>query len=106
MPIDNDSMDLVCASYVFHEIPECASKRIVSECMRVLKPGGKLAIVDLDPSKVEKRLKSSFRKWGFESTEPHYKDYKKRSMNILLPKGYEFQKMCNDPLCSSWLIEK
>lgn len=36
--------------YAFHEIPTDARYRILRECRRLLKPGGMLAVVDINPN--------------------------------------------------------
>ena len=41
--------DLVTLYYTFHEIPKSARSRILREARRLLKSGGKLAVIDICP---------------------------------------------------------
>ena len=44
LPYENDAFDIITCSHSFHHYPD--QKRAVSEMHRVLKPGGKLMIID------------------------------------------------------------
>lgn len=46
---EDDSMDLVYASILFHEVPLEVGHRIIAEVARVLRPGGVFVIGDLTP---------------------------------------------------------
>ena len=43
------SFDLVSACLMFHELPTTASKEIIQEARRLLRPGGYLGIMDMNP---------------------------------------------------------
>ena len=48
MPFPDGSFDVIVSSYALHNIPDKAGRRkAVAEIARVLKPGGKLALVDI-----------------------------------------------------------
>jgi ubiquinone/menaquinone biosynthesis C-methylase UbiE len=65
-------MCLVC-----HELPRDATKRIMEEAMRVLRPGGAIAIMEMDPNSafVDKLRKNLFAFTALKSTEPYLDDY-------------------------------
>lgn len=43
------SFDLVCAFLLLHEVPDDVRARIVAESLRVLRPGGRVAFLDIPP---------------------------------------------------------
>lgn len=46
IPLPDASVDLITASYLFHELPAKIRPRVLLEVARVLKPGGLIVIVD------------------------------------------------------------
>lgn len=46
MPMPDASQDAVTAIFVFHELPPEVRRGTLRECVRVLKPGGRLVLVD------------------------------------------------------------
>jgi len=103
------SYDFIACNFLFHELPKDASYNVLKEINRLLTPNGIVAIIDMDPSNLDKQLKSNvFRKWAFESTEPHIYDYYLRdTCEMLKDTGYvSIKKKQNDPLNSIWLAVK
>lgn len=107
--LDDNSVDLVTASFIFHEIPTKETKIILREILRILKPGGIIAITDLDPFKLENKLsESKFRKFAFEITEPHIYEYYERSFEseLFLSGYHHIVKRESDPFNSIWIASK
>ena len=91
------------------KVPNNATKNILNEIYRILKPGGVIVIVDLDPIRVQNNLiVSQFRKWAFEVTEPHIYEYYKHDMNVrLLDANFKYiVTNKNDPINRVWIGTK
>ena len=73
--LPDDSFDLVTLQFVIHELPRSATKAIFQEVLRLLRPGGCLAIVDNNPaSPVIQNLPPALFLL-MKSTEPWSDDY-------------------------------
>jgi ubiquinone/menaquinone biosynthesis C-methylase UbiE len=46
LPLPNNSQDAVTSIFLFHELPPKVRRVTIGECARVLKPGGRLVILD------------------------------------------------------------
>ena len=69
------SFDLVSACLVFHELPQTAAQEILAEVRRLLRPGGYLAIMDMNPrSEVYKKM-PPYILTLLKSTEPYLDQY-------------------------------
>lgn len=109
LPFSDNSLDIVTFQFVLHEVPEVPTVQMLNEVMRVLKPGGTIFIIDLEPTKLQSTLsQSQFRRWAFEVTEPHiYGYYKQDLTETMLSSGFRnVVKYSNDPLNSVWCAIK
>ena len=109
IPLNDSSVDIIYSTFMFHEIPNHPTKKILSEINRLLKPGGILAISDIDTHKLNKRLsQSKFRLWAFEVTEPHiYQYYSQNFIKLLHFENFiNIKKKNLEPLNSLWLAQK
>lgn len=109
--LPSGSVDVITVNYMLHEVPTEATKRILSELHRVLRPGGVILICDLDGDKVRDNfVVSSFRKWAFEVTEPHiYQYYQNDLLENLAGVGFDpssLKKTSNDPINALWFAQK
>jgi SAM-dependent methyltransferase len=71
------SFDLVSVCLVCHELPEAASRAVFREAARLLRPGGALAIMEMNPASeaFQKVLSNPIPYAIFKSTEPYLQDY-------------------------------
>ena len=107
--LEYNSYDLICSSFMFHEVPPHARNNILEEINKLLAPGGTVAILDLDPYKLKEILKKdNWRKIAFESTEPHIYTYYDCDMVKELEnnKFSNIKKKDNDRFNSVWIATK
>lgn len=69
------SFDLVSAHLVFHELPQAAALGILREARRVLRPGGHLAIMDMNPRSEVFAKMPPYILTLLKSTEPYLDQY-------------------------------
>jgi len=69
------SFDLVSAHLVFHELPQTAAIDILREARRVLRPGGHLAIMDMNPCSEVFAKMPPYILTLLKSTEPYLDQY-------------------------------
>lgn len=110
LPFKNKNFNLICAQFLFHEVPKDASLNILKECYRTLENDGVISIIDLDPyNLIDNPFFKFFRKMLFEVTEPHIKEYYKTNMTeLLIDVGFKnvVKVSNNDPFNSVWLGSK
>lgn len=73
--LSDNSVDLVSACLMFHELPTTAARAIITEAHRILRPGGYLAIMDMNPqSEIYKKM-PPYILTLLKSTEPYLDQY-------------------------------
>ncbi|WP_016953434.1 class I SAM-dependent methyltransferase [Anabaena sp. PCC 7108] len=73
--LPDQSFDLVSIFLMCHELPQLATKKIFAEAKRVLRPGGHLAIMDMNPkSEIYKKM-PTYILTLLKSTEPYLDEY-------------------------------
>jgi len=70
--LEAETQDIVSCSYIHHELPYEVSKSVMTESFRILKSGGILCILDMEP-----RIKASstLLQFIFDRTEPYLEEY-------------------------------
>ncbi len=70
LPIEKNTVDFVFANMYLHHVEDPASA--IKEMVRILKPGGKIAITDLDEHNFEFLKTEHFDRWmGFKREDVH-----------------------------------
>jgi ubiquinone/menaquinone biosynthesis C-methylase UbiE len=69
------SMDLVSAFLMFHELPQRPSRQIFTEARRLLRPGGYFAMMDMNPGSEVYRRMPTYILTLLKSTEPYLDEY-------------------------------
>ncbi|MFN9621405.1 MAG: class I SAM-dependent methyltransferase [Cyanobacteriota bacterium] len=73
--LPSGAYDLITLQFVCHELPASATRAVLAEAARLLRPGGVIAQVDQDPdSPVIRRLPAPIATL-LKSTEPYLEDY-------------------------------
>ncbi|KAK9836264.1 hypothetical protein WJX81_000487 [Elliptochloris bilobata] len=71
------SADLVTACLACHELPAAATREMLAEARRILRPGGAMAIMEMDPASAafQRVFGNPFAYAAFKSTEPWLLEY-------------------------------
>lgn len=75
--LESSSADVVSLHLVMHELPQTATRSILREAFRILKPGGVVVLGEMDPGSAAfgRILSSPFAFAAFRSSEPHLLEY-------------------------------
>ena len=96
---EDESFDLVVTSFFFHEIAVPASKRILKEALRVLKPGGLMVNLELPPHKSCEPFLNFMFDWDTNhNNEPNYRNYRSQDPIQLMteagfPEAHTFERI-------------
>jgi len=84
IPLPDASLDLVTAVYLFHELPPEVRPEVLGEVARVLKPGGRLVLVDSLQLGDVAALDPVLRGFPEQFHEPYFRDWIAADVNRLL----------------------
>ncbi|MBE9009530.1 class I SAM-dependent methyltransferase [Pseudanabaenaceae cyanobacterium LEGE 13415] len=93
------SYDLVSACLLFHELPQEAAIAILKEARRLLRPGGHLAIMDMNPRSEVHAKMPPYILTLLKSTEPYLDQYFALDLeNAIVQAGFDQPTLtCNSP---------
>jgi ubiquinone/menaquinone biosynthesis C-methylase UbiE len=90
VPFGDGSFDGTFSAFLFHELPSRERMKVLKEGLRVLRPGGFMAIVDSLQKDDVPELNFGLEQFPKEFHEPFYKNYTEEPMEPLLAKaGFE-----------------
>lgn len=75
IPLPDGSVDLVTATYLFHELPKKIRAEVLAEVLRALRPGGRLVLVDSLQLGDTPALDPVLRSFPDQFHEPYYADW-------------------------------
>ena len=88
----DNSLDLVTLQFVIHELPRQATKEILQEILRILKPGGVIGIVDNNPASPVIQNLPPVLFTLMKSTEPWSDDYYTFDIEAAMQEvGFDYQ---------------
>ena len=83
LPFPDGSFDLVSCVYLFHELPRAVRVRAAAEFARVLRPGGRLVLVDSFQRGDEPGLDGLLELFPLAYHEPYFDDYVRHDLRAL-----------------------
>jgi ubiquinone/menaquinone biosynthesis C-methylase UbiE len=83
LPFPDGSFDLVTSVYLFHELPRHVRERAAAEFARVLRPGGRLVLVDSFQQGDEPAFDGLLELFPLAYHEPYFADYVRHDLDLL-----------------------
>jgi len=83
LPAPDESQDAVTSIFMFHELPPKVRRLVFRECARVLKPGGRLVLVDSLQRGDQPSYEGLLELFPQNYHEPYYKSYTKEDFRAL-----------------------
>ena len=85
LPVPDKSQDAVTSIFLFHELPPKVRRIVLRECARVLKPGGRLVLLDLLQRGDQPDYEGLLELFPQNYHEPYYKSYTNENFSALAP---------------------
>src|SRR5947207_10294081 len=79
IPVEDQSHDAITSIFLFHELPPKVRRSALRECARVLKPGGRLILLDSLQRGDEPDYEDMLRRFPQNYHEPYYASYTKEN---------------------------
>src|SRR5271170_3242402 len=83
LPAPDESQDAVTSIFLFHELPPKVRRTVFRECARVLKPGGRLVLVDSLQCGDQPDYDGLLELFPQNYHEPYYRSYTKEDFSAL-----------------------
>ncbi len=83
LPVPDESQDAVTSIFLFHELPPKVRRIVFRECARVLKPGGRLVLVDSLQRGDQPDYEGLLELFPQNYHEPYYRSYTREDFSLL-----------------------
>ena len=83
LPLPDKSQDAVTSIFLFHELPPKVRRIVFRECARVLKPGGRLVLVDSLQRGDQPDYEGLLELFPQNYHEPYYRSYTREDFSLL-----------------------
>jgi ubiquinone/menaquinone biosynthesis C-methylase UbiE len=83
IPLPDDSCDAVTSIFMFHELPPKVRRMVLSEAARVLKPGGRVVLMDSLQHGDEPDYDSMLDRFPKLYHEPYYESYVREDLTAM-----------------------
>jgi ubiquinone/menaquinone biosynthesis C-methylase UbiE len=83
LPVPDKSQDAVTSIFLFHELPPKVRRIVFRECARVLKPGGRLVLVDSLQRGDQPNYEGLLELFPQNYHEPYYRSYTNEDFSAL-----------------------
>ena len=85
LSFEDSTFDLIVSSFFFHEAAVAATKKMLAECHRVLKPGGRMVHMELPSASQVDAYYNFVLDWDNEhNNEPHYRNFRSQDFTDLM----------------------
>lgn len=91
LSFEDNTFDLIVSSFFYHETAVAATKQMLAECHRVLKPGGMMVHMELPAASQVDAYYNFVLDWDTEhNNEPHYRDFRGQDFyDLMTSAGFE-----------------
>ena len=94
LPFPDDHFDVVTSTYLFHELPNAARRRVMAELARVLRPDGLLVLQDSAQLSDSAVLEPALRGFHTDFHEPFYAEYLGDALeDLVVEHGFRFPRV-------------
>ena len=84
MNFADGSFDIITSSFFLHEVPVAVTRRILSECKRLLSPGGVMVHMELPNEAAVSDYENFFWNWDTQNNnEPYYTHFRSQDVGAL-----------------------